>query len=389
MVGFVAPPIRNARIPVYGDPNNITEVNLLPPPGSVPGSETRTIAGVDPVPMSGLQTLGNQNVTTDAPMPVADSGSGKKTKSLNRRQAKYAEALGGKMLEQAVDTSPTTLWGGIARLGEGAMGGYMLGNITSKEQAAEDATRERMLGMLKSGKATSADWADLMTDPNSSDAVQKLAGSEIAAGLKPGTDEYQNFQQALLDPRFKQFILDTKRASATNINMPSENERKFSVLANSIKSDYQVLKRNWGSLTDQTSQIGQMIRELPLGDQPGRFMQTPQYQESVDALTNMIMMHLYATTGAAFNWTEARDKARIMMPSLTDTPEAIKSKQQRIEDMVTSIESNTGRTGASVRDQGGGGTTFNTDAEIPEGATVEDDSGQRFKKVNGQLVPVQ
>jgi len=40
-------------------------------------------------------------------------------------------------------------------------------------------------------------------------------------------------------------------------------------------------------------------------------------------------------------------------------------------------------------DSGAGASTeFDDDASIPEGATVEDETGKRFRKQNGQLVPV-
>jgi hypothetical protein len=44
--------------------------------------------------------------------------------------------------------------------------------------------------------------------------------------------------------------------------------------------------------------------------------------------------------------------------------------------------------GATTTTDAGGSTEFDDDASIPEGATVEDENGNRFRKQNGQLVPV-
>ena len=177
-----------------------------------------------------------------------------------------------------------------------------------------------------------------------------------------------------------------------------EGERTGGALARSIGDSYKKLMSNFDALADETSQVGTQVESLPGGGPIGRWMQTPQYQVAYSRIQNIVQMHAYATTGAAYSGTEERRKILSAIPQLGDTPELLAQKKDIITDWVNAINVKAGNSyQIDVSGAGGGGDdtvapegTDTDDLEgIPEGVPFFDnETGQKLMKQNGKIVEV-
>src|SRR5690606_31535802 len=90
------------------------------------------------------------------------------------RQAAYAQQLIG----NAGETSPTDMWGGISRIGQGLIGGYFANQATGKERAYQEALAaalgsENPLDALKTAAASNPDLAPAATQFTMQNFAQK------------------------------------------------------------------------------------------------------------------------------------------------------------------------------------------------------------------------
>lgn len=90
------------------------------------------------------------------------------------RQAAYAQQLIG----NAGDTSPTDMWGGIARVGQGLIGGYFANKAGDKEKAYQEALAQALgaadpLAALKTAAQSNPDLAPAATQFTMANFAQK------------------------------------------------------------------------------------------------------------------------------------------------------------------------------------------------------------------------
>ena len=395
-MAFTAPPIDNAVLV-----RDLLNERTDRPPA------IRKIKPRQVVPMQGgLAALGNE--VTPAAATITPAGySGPSPGNVGRRE-KYAQGL----LKQGMDFSPTgsgSIWEPLLRnVVPAGIGGYMQGKASEDEEAGLAAAAERYKGLFAGGRTPSTEeLAGFVGDePWASEGQQDVSKAYLAAGLKG--DRGGNFRPLTAEEKQAyglpanspaQIDLSTGKVSAiggggTTIKI-GEGERTAGALARSIGDNYKKLMRNFDALADETSQVGTSIESLPGGGPIGRWMQTPQYQVAYSQIQNIVQMHAYATTGAAYNPSEERRKVLSAVPQLGDTPQLLQAKKDIISDWVNAINVKSGN--SYQIDVSGDGTdtaapegTDTDDLEgIPEGAIfMDNETGKRMIKQNGKAVEV-
>src|SRR5690606_5064462 len=169
------------------------------------------------------------------------------------RQAAYAQQLIG----NAGDTSPTDMWGGISRIGQGLIGGYFANKAGDKERAYQEALAaalrsENPLDALKTAAANNPDLAPAATQftmqnfaqkQNLANALEleeakrageppksrtiKRNGVEVTQEWDPATKSYRDIAESAPDwqnPAYVQTQKDIRAAGRTQVNVDASTK---------------------------------------------------------------------------------------------------------------------------------------------------------------------
>lgn len=172
------------------------------------------------------------------------------------RQAAYAQQLIG----NAGDTSPTDMWGGISRIGQGLIGGYLGNKASEKEKAYQQAlagalSQENPLEALKAAAQSNPDLAsaasqftmqnfaqkqalanqlEVLRQKQSMEKVSPLTAPELAAlGLPEGTVAQRDATGKInivnkapdwKDPQYVQTQKDIRSAGATRVQVDASQK---------------------------------------------------------------------------------------------------------------------------------------------------------------------
>src|SRR5262245_46204918 len=135
--------------------------------GTVFGSSGSQLAA-----LPALQALGAQGDTTTPETNAPGIGASKSEYDPTR--AKRGRDVYASLLEQGMATSPTDMWGGLARLGQAAIGGLGMRAWNQSEKQAQDEAKqafERMIqGGEEGGKLSNADIMRFMSYPGATSA---------------------------------------------------------------------------------------------------------------------------------------------------------------------------------------------------------------------------
>jgi hypothetical protein len=149
---------------------------------------------------------------------------------------------------------------------------------------------------------------------------------------------------------FLDYQIASKPPSTTNINMPSEGERKSAVLAN--RMNFGVAQMNEAIGKNPNVAMPNTAAEAARFFTGSEFLAnklTPEQRQVVEtAQLDVLDAALTLGTGAAYTTAQLEGYRKSYFPQLNDKPEAIKSKQKRLENLLKSAEIATGRAASSV-----------------------------------------
>jgi hypothetical protein len=181
-----------------------------------------------------------------------------------------------------------------------------------------------------------------------------------------------------------------RQGAGININTGekmTEGQRRLMTLYPAIKQAGGLAERYEGALTDATGNILSNLGDI------GRALQSSEYLQGDQARLQWTSNVMYALSGAQSPEPEVRRNMGIYWPQYGDPPAVIAQKARGRQQMENALKASLGPLGETaegvvIPQQLQSGSTVDDPAQIPEGATVSDENGKRFKKQNGKLVPV-
>jgi hypothetical protein len=173
----------------------------------------------------------------------------------------------------------------------------------------------------------------------------------VAEGGDKTSPEYKNYLIAKEDPinpfrgGFTDYQTMIKRAGATNINMPSEGERKAGFMANIL--DKNILQMQTALGVDPTAvkpNVPASIVAAIAGENVLSRSITPAQRQIVeDSQLDVLDAALTLRTGAAYTREQLLGMRGTYFPRIGDSSETVKAKQARLETLLSSAYINAGR----------------------------------------------
>jgi len=149
---------------------------------------------------------------------------------------------------------------------------------------------------------------------------------------------------------FTQFLLDEARAKATNINMPSEGERKAATLASRL--NFSVGQMNQAIGADPKAAMpntaAEIARFVSRSDFLPNKLNTEQRQVVEAAQEDILDAALTLGTGAAYSREQLAGYKKSYFPQLGDSPATVKTKQERLNNLLKSAEVASGRAASQI-----------------------------------------
>jgi hypothetical protein len=193
---------------------------------------------------------------------------------------------------------------------------------------------------------------DTLLDPNTFQPLYQGAGKlpatlDVAVSLIPNLPRNRNEWTDAQRQQVENKVLDLEKAKAsiTNVNLPSEGERKAGFMAN-------ILDRNILQMQDalgidpkavKPNVPASIVSAIAGENVLSRTMTPAQRQIVEDSQLDVLDAALTLRTGAAYTPVQLTAMRATYFPVLGDTPQAIKAKQQRLETLLEGAYINSGR----------------------------------------------
>jgi hypothetical protein len=186
---------------------------------------------------------------------------------------------------------------------------------------------------------------------------QGFTGSfvEFQNALKPAAtpSDIQGFnlaRQQGYTGNFIQYQNAIRPPSSTTINMPGEGERKSAVLANRL--NFSVGQMNQAINTDPSAAMpktsSEVARFLTRSDFLPNALNTQQRQIVEAAQMDVLDAALTLGTGAAYTIPQLEGYRKSYFPQIGDSTETVKSKQDRLMNLLKSAELASGRAAEQI-----------------------------------------
>lgn len=167
-----------------------------------------------------------------------------------------------------------------------------------------------------------------------------------AASIK----EFQDFIKLPPDQQRAYITLQEQKRPSTTINMPSEGERKAATLANRL--NFSVGQLNTAIGQDPKAAMPNTSAEIARYVTGSDFLANklnPEQRQIVEAAQlDILDAALTLGTGAAYTKEQLEGYRKSYFPQLGDKPEQIKTKQERLQNILRSAEIASGRAAGSV-----------------------------------------
>ena len=162
--------------------------------------------------------------------------------------------------------------------------------------------------------------------------------------------EYQDFKKLNPDEQKAYLLLQEQKRPSTTINMPSEGERKSAVLASRL--NFSVGQMNDAIGADPKSAMpntaAEVARFVSRTDFLPNKINTAQRQIVETAQLDILDAALTLGTGAAYTREQLESYRRAYFPQLEDNPATVKSKQDRLINLLKSAELGAGRAAKDI-----------------------------------------
>lgn len=162
--------------------------------------------------------------------------------------------------------------------------------------------------------------------------------------------EYQDFKKLNPAEQKAYLLLQEQKRPSTTINMPSEGERKSAVLASRL--NFSVGQMNDAIGADPKSAMpntaAEVARFVSRTDFLPNKINTAQRQIVETAQLDILDAALTLGTGAAYTREQLESYRRAYFPQLEDNPATVKSKQDRLINLLKSAELGAGRAAKDI-----------------------------------------
>ena len=171
---------------------------------------------------------------------------------------------------------------------------------------------------------------------------------EMGSGGEKMSETQRNYMQAQKEGyagTFFDYQRDLKKAGATNINMPSEGERKAGFMANILDKNIAQMQTALG--VDPTAvkpNVPASVVSAIAGENVLSRAITPTQRQIIeDSQLDVLDAALTLRTGAAYTREQLLGMRGTYFPRIGDSPETVKAKQGRLETLLSSAYIASGR----------------------------------------------
>ncbi len=172
----------------------------------------------------------------------------------------------------------------------------------------------------------------------------KLVAKEPRA-LPSSVQEYQFAVSQGFKGTFAEYQEQMNKSRATNINLPSEGERKAGFLANRVQFGLQqmadVIKTNAPAASPE--KLPSLVKFLTQSDFLSNSLTSPDRQRIEAAQLDILDAALTLGTGAAYTREQLEGYRKAYFPQLNDDKTTIADKQKRLENLLESAYITAGR----------------------------------------------
>jgi hypothetical protein len=177
----------------------------------------------------------------------------------------------------------------------------------------------------------------------------KLVAKEPRA-LPSSVQEYQFAVSQGFKGTFADYQEQMNKSRATNINLPSEGERKAGFLANRVQFGLQqmadVIKTNAPAASPE--KLPSLVKFLTQSDFLSNSLTSPDRQRIEAAQLDILDAALTLGTGAAYTREQLEGYRKAYFPQLNDDKTTIADKQKRLENLLESAYITAGRSAPKV-----------------------------------------
>lgn len=281
--------------------------------------------------------------------------------AVTKPQEIYGEDIMGQQVGEGMTAGGFDLQKAIPQLMSSAEGRKALSELVAANKAmrpetfslAEGATqfeRDQFTGQTKT-VAQGAKKKETVTVGNSvldKDTMKVLytAPDAPSASIK----EFQDFMKLPKDQKAAYIQLQDQKRPSTTINMPSEGERKSAVLASRL--NFSVGQMNEAIGADPKAAMpntaAEIARFVSRTDFLPNKINTEQRQIVEAAQEDILDAALTLGTGAAYSREQLAGYKKSYFPQLDDKPAQIKTKQDRLMNLLKAAEVASGRAGKEI-----------------------------------------
>jgi hypothetical protein len=226
--------------------------------------------------------------------------------------------------------------------------------------------KNKTLAALKQRGASDQDIALLEANP---ELISAYAKNIFATPKDDSTSAMKEYRFAVSQGyrgNFEDYQKEMKKAGATNINMPTEGERKAGALASRLSFAMQQIQDVLGSEGGSEAESPTLAEKAAgaIGGSTGeRLVSSPDRQVVTAAQLDMLDAALTLGTGAAYTKEQLEGYRTSYFPQYGDSEQTIKAKEARLMNLIETAKSAAGRAGVNIQmptSSGGGKLVFNT-----------------------------
>jgi len=196
--------------------------------------------------------------------------------------------------------------------------------------------------------------------------------------------EFQDFKKLTPSEQAAYIQLQEQKRPTTNINMPSEGERKSATLASRL--NFSVGQMNQAIGLDPKAAApntaAEIARFLTRSEFLPNVLNSEQRQIVEAGQEDVLDAALTLGTGAAYSREQLAGYRKSFFPQVGDTPATVKSKQERLNNLLKSAEVASGRAASQITAPIPKLPNVPTDTGLPSQSAIEAEI-QRRKKGGG------
>jgi hypothetical protein len=197
--------------------------------------------------------------------------------------------------------------------------------------------------------------------------------------------EFQDFMKLPKNEQAAYIQLQDQKRPTTTINMPSEGERKAAVLASRLNFSVGQMNQAIGldpkaAMPNTTAEIARFVSRTDF--LPNK-LTTEQRQIVEAAQEDILDAALTLGTGAAYTREQLAGYKKSYFPQLEDKPAQIKTKQERLNNLLKSAEVASGRAAGQITAPIPKLPNVSTDAGLPSQDAIQAEIERRRKAGGG------